>query len=54
MRDKHYPNRTMRVADDVWEAIKLVRKESGLSWNLFIKLVTTKFKNHEQKSKETR
>jgi len=52
MRDKHYPNRTVRIADDVWETIKSVRKDSGLSWNLFMKLVADKLKNHEQK--ETR
>ena len=49
MRNKHYKNRTIRVADDVWESIKSVRRKSGISWNLFFKLVADKLKNYEQK-----
>ena len=37
MRDKHYPNRTIRLSDEVWESLKVAQKQSGMSWNLFIK-----------------
>ena len=37
MRDKQYPNRTIRLSDEVWESLKVAQKESGKSWNLFIK-----------------
>jgi hypothetical protein len=32
-----YPVRTMRLSDEVWESLKVAQKESGKSWNLFIK-----------------
>jgi predicted HicB family RNase H-like nuclease len=37
-RDKHYPNRTIRLSDEVWEQLKVAQKQSGKSWNQFIKL----------------
>jgi len=40
-RDKHYPNRTIRLSDEVWEALKLAQKQSGKSWNQFIKHLTS-------------
>jgi predicted HicB family RNase H-like nuclease len=32
-----YPNRTIRLSDEVWEALKVAQKQSGKSWNQFIK-----------------
>jgi len=32
-----YPVRSMRLSDEVWESLKVAQKESGKSWNLFIK-----------------
>jgi hypothetical protein len=37
MRDKHYKNKTLRISDEVWEKFKEAQKQSGKSWNLFIK-----------------
>lgn len=37
MRDKHYTNKTIRVSDEVWSALKDKRKLSGKSWNLFLR-----------------
>ena len=37
MRDKHYPNRSVRIDDDNWENLKIVRAKSNLSWNLFVR-----------------
>ena len=48
MRDKHYKNRTIRLADDVWEGFKEDRRKSGKSWNLFIKSVSISLKTHKQ------
>ena len=49
MRDLHYPNRTIRLADTTWEELKSQRKESGKSWNLFFKmLVKRNTKNSKQ------
>ncbi len=36
MRDQHYKNKTMRVADKTWEQLKEKRRRSGKSWNLYI------------------
>ncbi len=47
MRDKHYPNRSIRLADKIWLRFKNQRRLSGLSWNLFIKsLMKTPMQNH--------
>ena len=51
MRDLHYKNRTIRLADDVWEDFKIANEKNGLSWNLFIKKIIKELKQHEQKSK---
>jgi predicted DNA-binding ribbon-helix-helix protein len=32
----HYPNRTIRLSDRLWQKLKIIRRKSGLSWNLFI------------------
>ncbi len=32
-----YPVRSMRLSDEVWESLKVAQKQSGKSWNLFIK-----------------
>jgi hypothetical protein len=37
MRDQFYPNRTMRLSDEVWQALKEKRQLSGKSWNLFLR-----------------
>jgi hypothetical protein len=39
-RDKHYPNRTIRLSDEVWEQLKVAQKQSGKNWNQFIKELT--------------
>lgn len=36
MRDQHYKNKTMRIADKTWEKLKEKRAKSGKTWNLFI------------------
>lgn len=36
MRDQHYKNKTIRMADKTWERLKEKRKKSGKSWNLFL------------------
>lgn len=44
-----YPVRTLRASDEVWEEFKRQQKESGLSWNQFIKsLIKT---NDRERSK---
>ena len=40
-RDKHYKNRTIRIADEIWELYKQRRRESGKSWNQYIKALVT-------------
>jgi hypothetical protein len=42
LRDYMYKLRTLRASDEVWEELKRRRKESGLSWNLFIKSLINK------------
>jgi len=37
MKDIQYPVRSIRLADEVWEELKSAQKESGKSWNLFIR-----------------
>jgi len=41
MTDKHnklrYSVKALRVADEIWKELVALKKESGLSWNLFIK-----------------
>jgi predicted DNA-binding protein len=32
-----YPVRSMRLSDEVWESLKVAQKQSGKSWNIFIK-----------------
>lgn len=36
MRDKHYSNKTIRLADETWEKLKNKRRTSGKTWNLFL------------------
>ena len=36
MRNQHYTNKTIRMADKTWEALKHKRKKSGKSWNLYL------------------
>ncbi len=36
MRNKHYTNKTMRIADETWEKLKIARVKSGKSWNLYM------------------
>ncbi len=48
-RDKHYKNRTIRIADDVWEQFKQTRRESAKTWNQYIKsLIRKNTHNYEQ------
>lgn len=46
MRSLYYKNKTLRVADGTWERFKKKRKNSGLSWNLFIVLLLTLYKKY--------
>jgi hypothetical protein len=34
---KEYKTRHIRMSDEAWKKLKEKRRESGLSWNLFIK-----------------
>jgi predicted DNA-binding protein len=44
MRDQHYKNKTIRIADETWERLKNRRRKSGKTWNLFlIALMKKKF-----------
>jgi hypothetical protein len=36
MRDKHYKGKHIRMDEKTWERLKEKRKQSKLSWNLFI------------------
>ncbi len=36
MRDQHYSNKTIRMADKTWETLKHKRKKSGKTWNLYL------------------
>ena len=49
MRDLHYKNKTIRMADATWERLKDKRKKSGKSWNLFL-LSLLKGKKFQQKN----
>lgn len=51
MRNLHYKNRTIRISDQVWEDFKLLNKESGKSWNLFIKGLIKSQKNDTKQEK---
>lgn len=43
MRDKHYKGKHIRMSEETWKKLKVQRKRSGLSWNLFmLKLVEKK------------
>lgn len=40
MKDENkirYPVRTIRLSDEVWDELKVAQKESGESWNIFVK-----------------
>ena len=45
----HYSNKTIRMADETWERMKLKRKRSGKTWNLYL---LDLLKNYEQRKKE--
>ena len=51
MRDKHYKNRTIRLADETWEKLKEKRLNSGKSWNIFILSLLNIYKKYEQYKK---
>ena len=54
MRDQYYPNRTMRLSDEVWERLKKERKESSKSWNLFLKSFLKKdIKRRKERADDT-
>lgn len=46
MRNLHYPNRTIRVSEKVWDCLKEKRKKSGLTWNLYLKFLLEPTKNN--------
>lgn len=37
MVDTHYKIKHIRLHEEVWKTLKQKRRESGLSWNLYIK-----------------
>jgi hypothetical protein len=45
----HYKKRTIRLADEVWELFKELRRESGGTFNLFVRSLLTNHKNNGQK-----
>jgi len=49
MRDKHYKNKTIRIADETWERLKEERRKSGKSWNLFGLIILKLLKKYEHK-----
>lgn len=49
MRDTHYKNKSFRVSDETWENLQKYRKKSSKSWNMFMALLVTIYKKHEQK-----
>jgi predicted CopG family antitoxin len=50
MRDQHYKNKTIRISDEVWQALKEKRQLSGKSWNLFLRnLIGLKAKKPKEK-----
>lgn len=32
----HYSNKTIRIADNTWERLKVKRRKSGKTWNLYL------------------
>ena len=46
MREVHYKNKTMRIADKTWDSLKEKRRKSNLSWNLFIMVLLLLYKKH--------
>lgn len=43
MRDKHYKIKGIRMSEETWERLKIKRKKSKLSWNMFlVKLLENK------------
>lgn len=53
-RDLHYKNKTMRIADKTWETLKDKRRKSNKSWNLFIVLLLSLYKNYGNKKESNR
>ena len=47
-RDLHYKNRTMRLADATWERLKIARRKSAKSWNLFALQVLEALKRYDK------
>lgn len=46
-----YTCKVMRVDDSEWEKLKVNRRDSGLSWNLFIRLLNKIYTDHRKKQK---
>lgn len=52
MRDQHYSNKTIRMADKTWERLKEKRKKSGKSWNLFLLSLLNLLKKYGHQKEE--
>jgi hypothetical protein len=50
-RDKHYKNKTIKMSDEIWDKLKEKRRESGKSWNMFIKFLINKIKKDDKSKK---
>ena len=46
MRDQHYKNKTIRIADETWEKLKEERRKSNKSWNMFSVLILKLLKKY--------
>jgi hypothetical protein len=57
MNEIHHKQRQMRLSDVSWERFKRVRRESGHTWNMFVRHILNSFidkdfkkrKKHESK-----
>lgn len=50
MRDKQYKAKAIRMDEPVWDKLKETRKNSGLTWNLFIKELIKSYENNRRKT----
>ena len=52
MRNKHYTNKTIRLADKTWEEFKENRKSHDKSWNLFVRFIIELLKTYDRTSRQ--
>jgi len=51
MRDKHYSIKPIRMAEETWKKLRGLRKDSGLTWNLFLLDLTSQYGKSIQHNK---